>query len=111
MQSQYFDVYEGWQRDPEAFWREAAKAIDWFKPPEKIFDGAQGVYGRWFSGGETNTCYNCLDRHVAAGLGDRRAFIHDSAMTGRVRSFTYAEVLAEVKAIAAALRDLGITKG
>ncbi len=111
MQSRYFEVYEGWQKHPEAFWREAAKAIDWFTPPEKIFDESQGVYGRWFTGGETNTCYNCLDRQVAAGLGDRRAFIHDSAMTGKVATFTYAEVLTEVTAIAAALRNLGIEKG
>lgn len=111
MQSRYFEVYEGWQKDPEAFWRDAATAIDWFKQPEAIFDPEQGVYGRWFTGGETNTCYNCLDRQVAAGLGDRRAFIHDSAMTGKVTVFTYSEVLTEVTAIAAALRNLGIKKG
>ena len=111
MQSRYFEVYEGWQTDPEAFWQEAAGAIDWFRPPDRVFDGAQGVYGRWFPGGETNTCYNCLDRHVEAGLGERRAFVHDSAMTGRTKTFTYAETLAEVTAIAAALRGLGIGKG
>ncbi|MBP2563046.1 propionyl-CoA synthetase [Neorhizobium galegae] len=111
MQSRYFDVYEGWQQDPEGFWKSASTAIDWFKEPEKAFDGDQGVYGRWFTGGETNTCYNCLDRHVAAGRGGRRAFIHDSAMTGKQKAFTYAEVLDEVKAIAAAMQDLGIEKG
>lgn len=111
MQSRYFDVYGAWESDPEAFWAQAAKAIDWFRPPEKVFDQSQGVYGRWFVGGETNTCFNCLDRHVAAGRGDRRAFIFDSAMTGERKSFTYAEVLAEVKAISAVLQDLGIGKG
>lgn len=111
MQSRYFDVYEGWQKDPEGFWKAAATAIDWFIEPEKVFDEDQGVYGRWFTGGETNTCYNCLDRHVAAGRGGLRAFIHDSAMTGKQKTFTYAEVLDEVKAIAAAMRDLGIEKG
>jgi len=111
MQSRYFDVYEGWQKDPEGFWKSASTAIDWFREPEKIFDEDEGVYGRWFTGGETNTCYNCLDRHVAAGRGGQRAFIHDSAMTGRQKTFTYAEVLDEVKAIAAVLVDLGISKG
>jgi propionyl-CoA synthetase len=111
MQSRYFDVYRAWETRPEDFWAEAATAIDWFKQPKKIFDQGQGVYGRWFVGGETNTCFNCLDRHVAAGRSEQRAFIFDSAMTGERRSFTYVEVLAEVKAISAVLLDLGISKG
>ncbi|GGG15681.1 acyl-CoA synthetase [Rhizobium wenxiniae] len=111
MQSRYFDVYGAWQQDPEGFWREAATAIDWFRQPDRIFDPEQGVYGRWFVGAETNTCFNCLDRHVAAGRGEQAAFIYDSAMTGTKKSFTYAEVLNEVKAIAAVLADLGIRKG
>ncbi|MGA1833863.1 AMP-binding protein [Rhizobium wenxiniae] len=111
MQSRYFDVYGAWQRDPESFWRESATAIDWFRQPDRIFDPEQGVYGRWFVGAETNTCFNCLDRHVAAGRGEQAAFIYDSAMTGTKKSFTYAEVLNEVKAIAAVLADLGIRKG
>ncbi len=111
MQSRYFDVYGAWQRDPESFWMEAAKAIDWFTPPTGAYDPDQGVYGRWFVGGETNTCYNCLDRHVEAGRGEQRAFIYDSVMSGTKRFFTYSEVLTEVKAIAAVLRDLGIGRG
>ena len=111
MQSQYFDVYSSWENNPEAFWKSASEAIDWFKEPDAVFDANAGVYGRWFVGGETNTCYNCLDRHVAAGNGDRLAFIHDSAMTGAQRSFTYSEVLAEVKAIATVMRDLGVGYG
>lgn len=111
MQSRYFDVYGAWQRDPESFWMEAAKAIDWFTPPTKAYDPDQGVYGRWFVGGETNTCYNCLDRHVEAGRGEQRAFIYDSVMSGTKTSFTYSEVLSEVKAIAAVIRDLGVGKG
>lgn len=111
MQSRYFDVYGAWQRDPESFWMEAATAIDWFRQPDRIFDPEQGVYGRWFVGAETNTCFNCLDRHVAAGRGEQAAFIYDSAMIGTKKSFTYAEVLNEVKAIAAVLADLGIRKG
>ncbi len=63
--SRYHDVYARWQRDPEGFWGEAAKAIDWYEPPKKIFDKDAGIYGRWFTGGVCNTCYNALDRHIA----------------------------------------------
>src|SRR5262249_4530585 len=68
-------------------------------------------YGRWFVGAETNTCHNCLDRHVLAGRGDDIALIYDSPMTGAKRRFTYAEALTEVKAITAVLLSLGIGKG
>jgi len=62
MQSHYHSVYDGWKADPEGFWKKAAEAIDWFREPEQIFSTGDGVYGRWFKGGETNTCFNCLDR-------------------------------------------------
>ncbi|ANK99754.1 propionyl-CoA ligase domain-containing protein [Rhizobium sp. N621] len=111
MQNGYRQVYAAWKQDPEGFWREAAADIDWFKPPERIFSPGEGVYGRWFSEAETNTCYNCLDRHAAAGRGGEMAILFDSAMTGEKRRFTYDEALGEVKAIAAALLELGIGKG
>ena len=63
--SRYHETYAAWQRDPEAFWAEAAKAIDWYSPPTAVFDPKAGVYGRWFVGATCNTCYNALDRHVA----------------------------------------------
>ena len=65
--SRYHDVYAHWQRNPEVFWGEAAAAIDWYERPKKIFDRHAGIYGRWFTGGICNTCYNALDRHVLAG--------------------------------------------
>ena len=111
MASRYHEVYDGWKRDPEAFWAEAAKAIDWFAPAEKIFDAAAGVYGRWFVGAQCNTCFNAVDRHVENGRADQVALIHDSAITGRVRKFTYGELKAEVAALAAVLRDQGVEKG
>ena len=64
--SRYHEVYARWQRDPEGFWGEAAQAIDWYEPPKKVFDPDAGVYGRWFTGGVCNTCYNAIDRHVRA---------------------------------------------
>ena len=77
-------------RDPEGFWGEAAREIDWIEPAKKIFDPAMGLYGRWFAGAVVNTCYNALDRHVASGRGDQLALIHDSPLAGSVTKFTYA---------------------
>ncbi len=110
--SRYFEVYESWKRDPIAFWEEAASDIDWVKSPEKIFDETQGQYGRWFTGGLCNTAFNCLDRHVVSGgRADQPALIYDSPMTSQTRSFTYAELLDDVSAFAAVLRDKGVRKG
>jgi propionyl-CoA synthetase len=107
----YAAVYDDSQTYPEAFWREAARAIDWFKAPEVIFDAEDGVYGRWFSDGICNTCYNMVDRHVLAGRGAQAAFIYDSPVTGTKRAISYAELLKDVIAIALMLRNLGIKKG
>ena len=79
--SRYHEVYGRWKADPAAFWAEAAREIDWFKPAERVFDPAAGVYGRWFAGGVCNTCYNAVDRHVAAGRGEQAAIIYDSPVT------------------------------
>ncbi len=111
MASNYRDVYTAWQRDPEAFWAQAAQAIDWIKPWDKVFDAGAGVYGRWFVGAECNTCFNAVDRHVERGRGDQLALIHDSPVTATQRSFTFAELKAEVTALAAVLRDMGVGKG
>lgn len=109
--SKYWDIYNGWLADPEAFWAEAAKAVDWFKPADQIFDATSGPYGRWFVGAECNTAHNCLDRHVAAGRGDQAAIIYDSPLSGTKRTLTYAQLLDEVEVFAAALAGLGVSKG
>lgn len=111
MQSRYHQTYSDWLNEPESYWREQAKAIDWFTPPQTTFDASAGVYGRWFPDGVTNTCYNCLDRHVAEGRGEQKAVIYDSPMTGEKTSYTYSALLQEVQAVAAALLRLGIGKG
>lgn len=107
----YHEVYAGWRRDPEAFWAEAAEAIDWTKRWDKVFEPDAGVYGRWFSGAECNTCWNALDRHVAGGRADQLALIHDSPITGTKRSYTYAELKREVVALARVLKNHGVKKG
>ena len=68
--SRYREVYARAQQDPEGFWAEAAREIDWIEPATKIFDPSMGLYGRWFVGAKVNTCYNALDRHVANGRAD-----------------------------------------
>ncbi|MCO5088791.1 MAG: AMP-binding protein, partial [Methylobacteriaceae bacterium] len=109
--SRYHDVYARWRADPDGFWAEAAREIDWYEPPQTVFDPAQGVYGRWFSGGVTNTCHNCVDRHVNAGRGEQPALIYDSPVTGVTASYTYADLLVEVSLLAGILRDFGVGKG
>jgi propionyl-CoA synthetase len=109
--SRYHEVHARSLADPQGFWAEAATEIDWIEPPKTIFDAAQGVYGRWFTGGVVNTCYNALDRHVERGRADQVALIHDSPLTNSVTRFTYAELLAEVQALAAIMQDFGVAKG
>ncbi|WP_424970687.1 propionyl-CoA synthetase [Dinoroseobacter sp. S76] len=107
----YAEAYAQWQADPEGFWAEAAQEIDWITPPSRAFDPEQGTYGRWFPDGVCNTCWNAVDRHVAAGHGDRQALIYDSPVTETVRRFTYAELQTEVAALAMVMQDHGVTKG
>jgi propionyl-CoA synthetase len=109
--SRYHEVYKSWQRDPESFWADAASDIHWHKPFDKVFDDKAGLYGRWFVGGECNTAYNCLDRHVAEGRGEETALIYDSPVTGTKRSFTFGELLHEVETFAAVLAEKGVSKG
>jgi propionyl-CoA synthetase len=109
--SRYHDVYARWQRDPEGFWREAAADIDWFEKPLETFDPDAGIYGRWYSGGVCNTCYNALDRHVAKGRGQQAALIYDSPVTNTKQTFTYGRLLSEVQLLGAMLRDFGVKKG
>jgi propionyl-CoA synthetase len=109
--SRYHEIYARWQRDPEGFWGEAADAIDWVEKPRKIFDKHAGIYGRWFSDGVCNTCYNAIDRHVLNGRNDQPALIYDSPVTGQKQTFTYGRLLSEVQLLGAMLRDFGVTKG
>ena len=109
--SQYPDLYARSMRDPEGFWVDAARDIDWIEPAKKVFDASQGLYGRWFAGAVVNTCYNALDRHVANGRAEQLALIHDSPLTNSVTTFTYAQMLHEVKTFAAILQDFGVAKG
>src|SRR5271156_2181099 len=107
----YADAYGDWVRDAPSYWEAEAEGITWTKRWDKVFEPSLGAFGQWFAGGMLNTCYNCLDRHVEAGRGDQAALIHDSPMTGSVRTFTYRDLLARVEKLAGALAALGVAKG
>ncbi|HUS95319.1 MAG TPA: propionyl-CoA synthetase [Hyphomicrobiaceae bacterium] len=109
--SRYHEVYAQWKNDPEGFWGRAAQDVAWYKGWDKVFDPYSSEYGRWFSGAECNTAYNCLDRHVEAGRGDQAALIYDSPVTDSKRTISYAELTEEVAALGAVLKDLGVEKG
>ena len=68
--------------DPEGFWGEAAEEIDWFRRWDRVLDDSRAPFYRWFPGGQLNTCFNAVDRHVDAGRGGQPAIIHDSPVTG-----------------------------
>ncbi|QBX34460.1 propionyl-CoA synthetase [Paracoccus liaowanqingii] len=106
----YQDLYARWKADPEAFWMQAADAVDWTAPPSRAFFD-QGPAGEWFADGMVNTCWNAVDRHVAAGHGDRLAVIHDSPMTHSVSRLTYAQLQDQVARLAGVLAARGIGKG
>ncbi len=103
-------VYEQALRDPQAWWAAQAGELDWFAPWEQILDDSNPPFYKWFVGGKINASYNCLDRHVLAGRGARVA-IHWRGEQGEERDITYAQLLAEVKRFACALKDQGVKKG
>ena len=107
----YDEVYRRSLEDREAFWAEAAGEIDWIKPWDRVLDDDDPPFYRWFAGGTLNTCHNALDRHVAAGRGDRPALIYDSPITGRQKTFSYAELTEKTARFAGVLAGLGVTKG
>ncbi|MGH7033834.1 MAG: propionyl-CoA synthetase [Stellaceae bacterium] len=111
MSSRYDDAYRRSLADPEGFWAEAAEALHWERRWDRVLDASRPPFYRWFSGGRLNTCYNALDRHVAAGNGNRVALIYDSPVTGTIQKFTYAELTDEVARLAGALKALGVAPG
>ena len=108
--SDYHKVYADWKADPEGFWSVVAEEIDWSKPADRIFDKVDGL-DRWFVGAECNTCYNCVDRHVAGGRGEQPAIVYDSPVAGVRAVYTYAELQREVATFAAVLAGEGVGKG
>lgn len=96
---------------PDAFWADAAAALDWDKPFDKVLDDSQAPMYRWFSGGEINTCYNAVDRHVEAGRGEQVAIQYVSPITDTEYGITYAELQAQVSRLAGYMASQGVSKG
>jgi propionyl-CoA synthetase len=107
----FAEVYAAARRDPEGFWATAAKAIDWSMPFDRVLDRSRAPFFRWFEGGQLNTCYNAVDRHVERGCGDRTALIYDSPVTAVEARYTFADVQREVARLAGALAGLGVGRG
>jgi propionyl-CoA synthetase len=105
------EVYRRSLEDPEGFWAEAAAAIDWDEPWQRVLDDSRAPFYRWFSGGRLNTCHNALDRHVQGGRADQLALIYDSPVTGTEATFTYRELRDEVARFAGALAAQGVEPG
>ncbi len=97
--------------DPSAFWLDAARRIDWIQRPTIGLDSTNAPLYRWFPDGVLNTCANAVDRHVAAGRGDRVAIHYDSPVTGTARDITYEELLDQVSRFAGVLAGLGVSYG
>src|SRR4051812_30528478 len=104
-------VHEEAAADPVAWWEAQAKElIDWFEPWDTALDDSEAPFYKWFVGGKLNASYNCLDRHVEAGNGERVAF-HWRGEEGEEREVTYADLLRDTKRLANVLKDRGIAKG
>jgi len=108
---EYQTLYKKSIEDMEGFWGEQAQSLEWFKPYNKVWEKTDLFPGKWFVGGKLNVAYNCLDRHVNAGHGDRVAIIWEADEPGEVRKFTYSELLKEVNKVANGMRKLGLKKG
>jgi acetyl-CoA synthetase len=97
------------REDPEAFWGRAAEELPWFRKWDRVFEWTPPTF-RWFIGGQTNVAYNALDYHVKRGWGGHTALVYITER-GERQAFTYAQMLHEVKRLAAALHGMGIQKG
>src|ERR1700758_3767175 len=111
MTTGYLETYRRSLERPEEFWAEAAEAIDWERRWDRVLDDSRPPFFRWFAGGRLNTCWNAVDRHVAAGRGERGALIWDSPVTGQIRHFTYSELRDEGARLAGLRTALGVAKG
>ena len=107
----YQAVYDRAMRNREGFWAEAGGLIDWDRSWDKVMDDSNRPFCRWFKGAMLNTCFNAVDRHVAAGRGDQPAVIYDSPVTDTRETITYAQLRDRVALFAGALRGQGVETG
>ncbi|MGZ4811931.1 MAG: acetate--CoA ligase [Terriglobales bacterium] len=108
--AEYEKMYKESIEDPEKFWAGIAKELHWFKPWNTVLEW-NAPWAKWFSGGEINLSYNCLDYQIQKGKGAKTALIWEGEPSGEIRKLTYQELLAEVSKFANALKKLGVKKG
>ena len=106
----YADFYRRSIDQPDAFWTEQAKLIDWFTPPTRVCNYDNPPFAHWFEGGTTNLCHNAVDRHLAT-RGDQAALIYVSSETGVEKTYTFNDLHAEVQRMAASLKAMGVVRG
>ena len=107
----YHSIYESWRADPEKFWMDAAKNIDWHKKPTFALNHSNAPLYEWYTDSFVNTCFNAVDRHVKNGRADQTAIIYDSPVTEKKLHLTYKDLLKKTSLLAGALINKGITKG
>lgn len=107
----YQELYNQSIQNPEAFWAEQARQVDWFTQPQTILSSDETGYPLWYKDGSLNACYLALDKHIADGFGEEIAIIYDSPVTQTVKQYTYNEVKSEVARLAGGLVSLGLKKG
>jgi len=107
----YHSIYESWRADPEKFWMDAAKNIDWHKKPTFALNHSNAPLFEWYTDSFVNTCFNAVDRHVKNGRADQTAIIYDSPVTEKKLHLTYKDLLEKTSLLAGALINKGITKG
>ena len=109
---EYKKMYEYSIKKPEAFWEEQAERISWFKKWNNVWDwDFNKANVKWFEGAKLNACYNCVDRHVIEGYGDKTALIWEGNNPNESQTYTYNQLLEKVQLAANALKDLGVKKG
>ena len=111
MTRRFQDVYSASLREPESFWAEAAEGLIWTKRWDRVIDSSDAPFHRWFVGGQLNTCYNAVDRHVESGRGEQTALIYDSPVTSTQSRWTFAELQTAVAQLAGVLHGLGVRRG
>jgi len=109
--SKYDEAFKESIENPEKFWAEAAKDIDWITPCSRVLDDSNPPFYRWFKGGQLNVCYNAVDRHVDNGRGEQVAIIYDSPVTDTKQKITYRQLQERVAKFAGVLQEQGVTKG
>lgn len=111
MNTAYTEAFNQSIRQPEEFWMDQAQQIQWLTTPRTALKRKENGASSWFPDGALNTAHLSLDVHIEAGRGEEAALIYDSPVTGVKKTYSYHEMLAEVNALAAGMRDMGVAKG